>query len=284
MTRATKGALIVAVCLLLVGILVATLALVSFGEFSFTRLYSAKTTEKTHTVSEMFTSVKVDTLTSDITFAVSQDATCKVVCKEFEKVSHTVTVTDGTLTVAVDDRREWYDHIQLFSPAQSVVLHLPRQVYDRIEVNTDTGDVMLDDMQITGELEIETDTGDIALSKVNADSLRIEVDTGDVVLKQATVLTALDAASDTGDIELLHTVSAAIRIATSTGDVNLVASDAAAIDIATSTGDVDGVLLSPKVFTTDTSTGDVFVPESVGNQTCNVTTSTGDIHFTVQAN
>lgn len=73
-----------------------------------------------------------------------------------------------------------------------------------------------------------------------------------------------------------------ISIVRTTGDVELEVCNAAELAIETDTGDVTGSLFSPKRFITQTDTGDVHVPQvAITNETCSITTSTGDIEIRV---
>ena len=170
-----------------------------------------------------------------------------------------------------------------------------------LSITATTGDV-INNASAYGDLRITTTTGDVALTNTNAKSLSLSLSTGTVSVSNASFNEAicinvqtgdisladvscasLNSSGTTGDILLTKTaVSGKLAIERSTGDVKLNFSDAGEIEIATDTGDVTGTLLTPKIFFTDTSTGHVEVPKySSANGTCTVTTSTGNIIFSV---
>ena len=85
----------------------------------------------------------------------------------------------------------------------------------------------------------------------------------------------------TGDVTLTSVVAGSFDILTDTGDVKLNLSDAETINIETDTGRVEGSLLSEKIFKCESSTGSVKVPDTHSGGTCKITTSTGNIHITI---
>ena len=86
-----------------------------------------------------------------------------------------------------------------------------------------------------------------------------------------------------GDISLKETViDADIFIKSTSGEVSLESCDGSEITIKTISGDVEGSLRSVKNFITHTTSGDVYVPDSDSSaSTCEITTTSGDIHITV---
>ena len=110
MTQRTKRWLIIAICLVLFGSILFVGALTA-AKGDFVKLSSKNYVTNSHIISEGFDSLSIQADTADILLIPSTDGRCVVECYEEEKVRHDVSVEDGTLTLRVNDRRMWYDHI-----------------------------------------------------------------------------------------------------------------------------------------------------------------------------
>lgn len=319
MSKSTKIWLIIGVVLTLIGGVIFTVALFNMN-FNFSKLSEGKYQTKTYEATESFTGISIDDSTAKITFALSNDGVCKVVCHEEKKVPHSVNVENGVLVIKEQDNRKWYDYIGITFDTESVTVYLPASAYTSLLINTSTGDVTIpkdfifERISISAStayitcyasasdtVKIETDTGNITLSDVTVGKLDLEVSTGRVTLGGVVcegdirigvstgkcVLDDVSCASlissgDTGDIHLTNVIaSERFNIERSTGDVRFEGSDASEIYIETDTGDVTGTLLSEKIFFTDTSTGKVSVPKCMTGGKCEILTSTGDIKISI---
>ena len=315
-----KGFIITAVVLIVAGIALFTAALAAAG-FDFSKLSGEKYETNTYTVDEEFTGVSVRTDRTDVIFKPSEDGKVKVVCEEREKVRHSVSVENGTLTVSAVDRREWYDYLAVFSKHLTMTVYLPSGEYDSLNVKTDTGSVSVpsdfsfgaaDVTTATGKIEfraaeggtlkLRSSTGSVTAEGCAAESVDVSTSTGKVVLYsvdcEGTVsvkvstgrteladVTCKNFGSDgsTGSVTLKNVVaSGKISIERATGSVTFDKCDAAEITVKTSTGSVKGSLLSEKVFVAKSSTGRVSVPDSITGGRCEITTSTGNIEITVK--
>ena len=309
-----KTVLIAAVVLVAVGAIIFFIPFAASG-FSFSS-FGGKTETNTYPVEGAFTKIEVSSKITDIELKPSQDGTASVVCVEREKMKHTVTVEDGTLKINVTDERAWYERWSLFSPSLSMTIYLPAGAYDALSVTSSTGDVTVPaDFSFgeasvtvsTGDVSVCSDvagkfaavasTGDVSLEGIRTGEIGITVSTGKVNVKSVscegdlfvkvstgkTTLTdvtckKLNTEGSTGDLKLANlTASESITVKRSTGDVTFSDSDAPAIKVETSTGDVTGTIRSGKLFITHTSTGKSRVPDSTGDQRCEITTSTGNI-------
>ena len=77
--------------------------------------------------------------------------------------------------------------------------------------------------------------------------------------------------------------STKIEIDTTSGEIELERCDAQGLLLKSNSGDISGTLLSEKRFVTDTTSGDVNVPNTAPliAGACEVTTTSGDIFFTI---
>lgn len=320
MNKTAKIWLTAAAVLILLGIVLFTVAIAA-GGWDLNKLGSVAYTTNTYEPGSDFQNISIDVETTEIEFVPSEDGTCRVVCFEDEKVKHTVSVQNGTLTVKTVDTRKWYEHISVSFTSPKLTVYLPQSAYGTLTVKTDTGDMTIpedfsfDTLSIEGDtcdvtccasagewVEIDLSTGAIALEGVTAGEMRLKTDTGRVRVRRAAVgegirvetdtgrvtledvtCQALDAKSDTGSITLTNVVaSGKLTVETDTGDIALNDCDAAELSVETDTGDVTGRLLSDKIFLTDTGTGRVSVPPSTTGGKCRIKTATGDIRVEVR--
>ncbi len=315
----TKGWLITATVLLLLGGIILG-GVLTVEKWDLSRLSTVRYETNEYTVDEPYRHVRVETVTADVRFLPSADGRTVVQCVEETKVTHTVAVKDGTLTVKANDTRRWYEHIGISFGRPCITLYLPAAVYDTLTVATDTGDMSIPaaftfgtvtltghtgnvvyDAPATGDVSIQTTTGAIEVQNVTVNGLSLTVSTGrvnvagvacreDVTVKVSTGkvtltdLTCRNLISDgsTGGMFLEHVIASGdLTVERSTGDVLLTRSNAAALRIATTTGNVKGSLLSEKVFITSTDTGRIEVPKTSSGGRCEIVTDTGDIRITI---
>lgn len=313
-----KAFIIIAIVLLVLGSAVFFAALAS-AKFDFRNLQTVKLQTKTYPVSEDFQHILIDGNTADIAFALSEDGTCSVVCRETEKNVHRVTAEEGTLKIVAEETSGWRNWFSLSFEKASVTVYLPKTAYETLAIETHTGDVDLpkefrfNSISVTGStgdvrcavsaadlLAIRVDTGSVSLEGVSANTIECTVTTGKIQMQSVTcksyvsigvstgrtILENLDcrelrSEGSTGGIRLSGVTAETFLIERSTGDVTLENSDANEIRVKTTTGDVQGTLRSGKTFVTKTTTGDVSVPEGGSGGRCEITTTTGDIRIRI---
>lgn len=283
MKKRMKISLILASVFCLVGVLLFGAALV-MADFDIKHLSNEKYELNTYAVDQTFDGIEIESDVSDITFTLSTDNTCRVLCHEREKLLHEVKVENGKLIVREVDTRRWYDHINFFSFGDaSITVSLPRAQYDALRIDVSTGDVTIPDGITFDRVEIETSTGSVNVcGGARMERMQIKTSTGRIKIENTSCEEIILEVS-TGDIRLKNTLAdKSLRVQTSTGDVELEAVDSPDITIQTRTGDVEGSLLSPKQFRIDTSTGDVALPPSEGTEICRIKTSTGDIEIDIK--
>ena len=320
MKKVTVILLAAAACLVLTGVVVFCITMAA-NQWDFSRLDNDKQTTRTFDVTGDFRNISVLFETEDVEFRLSGDGKCKVVCVEREKEPHTVSVADGTLKIERTDKREWYDHLTLFSfDKQTITVYLTETGYEALRMKGSTGDVKVPGDFGFGSIEIAVSTGDVDCRATSSGLLRIGTSTGDIRLENL-LAGELDLAVSTGRVEAASVVcggDVTVRVSTgktiltditcknlysdgSTGDIslkNVTASgifsierdtgsikfercDAGELKIETDTGDVSGSLLSDKVFFTHSSTGRISVPETTSGGKCSISTDTGSIRIEI---
>ncbi|MBR2387400.1 MAG: DUF4097 family beta strand repeat protein [Clostridia bacterium] len=314
-----KTWIIVAVCLVLAGAALFAVAM-SANDWDFTKLSTTKYIENVHEISEPFENIYIDTDTADVTFYFSEGDVCRVVCEEEEKLAHSVTLSDGTLNVKLVDNKAWYEHIGISFGEMKISVYLPKSEYAQLDINSDTGDVLIPSelsfknvnvslstgrvkslAAVFGNFNVKTSTGDVTLEKASVGEVDIKVSTGrvsvsdvvtagDVKIEVSTGKTEISGLKcknlisdgDTGRITLKDVVAEErFDIERSTGDVIFEGCDAGEIYVDTDTGDVSGTLLSDKVFIVKTDTGKIDVPNSISGGRCEIETDTGDVKISI---
>lgn len=320
MHKSTIIWLTIAVCLIVIGLLLFAVAMSAIG-WDLKKLGTEKFETNTYEITQDFTDISVKTDTAQVFFAPSEDASCKVVCYEQKKIQHSVTVEDGTLTVTVNDERQWYEHIGIHFQTPKITVYLPQGQYSDLSIQSDTGyakipkDFTFENIRIStdtgavtchasaaGTVQIKTATGYIRVQDISAQALELTASTGaitvsdvdcagDAKIKVSTGLAKLTdvtcnnltSTGSTGSITLKNVIAAEqFSIERDTGSVKFDGCDAAEIFVETDTGSVTGTLLSDKVFFAETDTGSIDVPKSTSGGRCEVTTDTGSIKLKIQ--
>ena len=292
-----KLSLIIAVFLILVGGILFGLVM-SVLKWDFSKLSTVKFQTNTHTVSEAFSDLSVNSTTADILLVASETAQCTVECVEQEHLTHTVAVENGTLTIDVKDTRRWYHRVGICFQKPTVIVKIPVGEYGALSLNIDTGNVTVRDSfqfdsidiatktgnvtnlaSANNAIRLHTTTGNITLKNVTTDALTLQVTTGNIDVIDTTCQT-LHSDGSTGDVSLRNVIaSGSFTIKRSTGNICLDACDAAELTLETTTGNVTGSLLSEKIFIAETDTGRVQIPESISGGPCRIRTDTGNIRI-----
>ena len=316
MKKAVKIWLIVAASLVLLGGIIFVGAM-SMMKWDFLKFDTSKTVTNSYDITDSFEGISVSTSEAGIEILKSSDDNCKVVCHERETVKHSVAVTDGKLTVNVEDGRKWYHHISFFSISQPMItVYLPESEYTSLSLKGSTGDISVakdfsfgsldinvstgdvkNHASVTNDAKIKASTGYISVENVSVGSLELAVNTGHIKVNSVACENALSikvstgkteisdircknfsSTGDTGKITMENVIVAEkLSIERSTGDVKFDGCDAAEIFVKTDTGDVEGSLLTEKIFMAKTDTGKVEHPKTSRGGICEITTDTGDI-------
>ncbi|MBR6646543.1 MAG: DUF4097 family beta strand repeat protein [Clostridia bacterium] len=261
MKKNGKILLILASVLTIVGFLGFMLIMTIRG-WDFSTLSTEDFETNTYNVSEKFDKISIDVSITDINFVLVEDESCSVVCKETEKLSHSVSVKDDTLVIRMIDKRKWYDNIGINIGSYEMTVYLNENEYKSMKIETNTGDVKIKSLTAYDDIDVKTDTGDINLTDISCTNLETKTDTGDITLKRVIAEGEFDIKSDTGDVQFSD-------------------SDAEELYAETDTGDVTGTLCSEKIFQTHSDTGDIHVPDSLTGGRCKITTDTGDIEIRI---
>ena len=307
--------LVIALCLVLLGFIVFGGAMWAM-RWDFTKLSTIDYETNYYEIDNQFSDIRISTTTADITFVPAEDLKYSVVCYEDVKLSHSVTVENGVLSIEMENTRKWYDYIGIQMKTPKITVYLPRgaygslvissgtsdvnipndfifknvdislttgditylaPTYEKVKIKASTGDIRVENIT-TGQLDLQVTTGDISVSNVTCDGdVGIKCSTGKTYISDLACQNFVSEAN-TGDISFSNAImSGSLSVERTTGDVIFTGCDAADISVKTSTGDITGSFKTEKIFITETNTGDVVVPQTTSGGKCKIFTTTGDI-------
>lgn len=276
-----KKWIITGVIFLGVGVLICTIMLVTLG-FDFKKLSKVTYVTNTYDVKENFKNITIKGDTEKISFVLSEDDECKVVCREDENNLHEVKVDGDTLIVKSKNKKHWHFNIGIAMESPEITIYLPKEEYKLLKIESDTGDVNIPKDFKFSDISIKLDTGDVISDASVEGEINIMTDTGSISVTD-TSAERLKLDTDTGRISMINVIaSGEFNLSSDTGNVKFDSCDADTIYVKTDTGNVSGSLLSDKIFTADSDTGSVDVPKTNDGGKCEIKTDTGNIKIQIE--
>ncbi len=281
MSTSEKIWLITAAFLVIVGLIVFVSAL-SYIDWDFGNLNSAQYETNTYEISEEFDNISLDTETADIIFYPSDDGKCKVVCYEQTNMKHSVSVSNGNLTVNVADDTKWYDHIFVFSlnfTSPKITVYLPKSEYAVLSIKDSTGDIEIPKGFNFEKIDISATTGGVECSASVSGLIKIGLSTGGIKLDGMDA-GELDLSTSTGSINL-SSVSCEndINISVATGRVKLSDAVCKSMNISVTTGKTEMNDIACKNLTSTGSTGTISLNNVIADENMQIKRTTGSIKF-----
>lgn len=290
-----KKLLLFGAIFVVVGIIICAVALAMDVDF-----YMEKLEEKTYEIQEDFSKIQTDTRDTNITFHLSEDGVCRVVCQEKEHERHTVKVENGTLFLRQENNKKWYHYIGFDFHTSSVDVYLPKAAFEALNMDGSTGDVTVPkelcftnavihastgdiDMraQVEKDLTVAVNTGRVLVSGIRCENMDLKASTGDVRILDVNCKN-LSATSDTGD-KMLENVQAeeTIQLICTTGDIHFTRGSCRNLTTESTTGrqTMEYVVASGDVRMAS-DTGDIRLADFDG-ATISITTDTGDVTGTI---
>lgn len=297
MKKSNKVLIIVAAVLVAVGILLVGVAC-ALG----IKMNENKVQEVTYTSQEPFTKIMVNSTDADVEIKISENGKVYAVCDESDKVTFTLSVTDGTLVLKEKDTRGIIDYIGINLDGHDAVLYIPHGEYEELNVKTESGSISCDESGIvftnvslqssSGEIEFsskvtqtltsKTSSGEIDISDCAASVLTAESSSGRITISNSTP-NVLYAEASSGNVKLDKvTANSLIEANTQSGRITLDYCDAGELMLESSSGSIRGTLLTDKIFDATSSSGSINCPPSVKDAgKCTVKTSSGSIKFEI---
>ena len=172
-------------------------------------------------IKENYKDIKIVTDIADIQFILSEKPNTFIVCEEEKNANHSVMVKENTLRIEVNDNKKWYEDIGINLRAPKITVYLGKSEYGNISLKTDIGNILLDNIIVTGKIAIETDTGNVKFEECDASEVFIETDTGNVTGSFVTDKVVF-AESDTGNIDIPKVIAdEKCEIITETGNIKI---------------------------------------------------------------
>jgi DUF4097 and DUF4098 domain-containing protein YvlB len=172
-------------------------------------------------IKENYKDIKIVTDTADIQFILSEKPNTFIVCEEEKNANHSVMVKENTLRIEVNDNKKWYEDIGINLRAPKITVYLGKSEYGNISLKTDIGNILLDNIIVTGKIAIETDTGNVKFEECDASEVFIETDTGNVTGSFVTDKVVF-AESYTGNIDIPKVIAdEKCEIITETGNIKI---------------------------------------------------------------
>ncbi len=319
MKNNTKKTIILVIGLLLFSAVLSNLCGIGSLGIRFFRRESSGSA-KTWTLKDNFSDINIKSKTGGIKIYRSSDRSAKVVWSGSKNTKLSVETNWSTLSVEEKFKLPWFLRPVSIFESSEIQIWLPKDTYDGLSVNSDTGSVVIPagfsfktavintdtgsvDFQagIREDLKIESDTGRITVNGVRPNNMRLNSDTGELMVKsiraskdirletdtgRITITNVrcqkLDVKSDTGSLSLADAIAAEkMDLESDTGSIKLDRCDAGSIEIETDTGSIQGTLAGEKIFSARSGTGKVIVPESTSGGSCTIKSDTGSINIEI---
>ncbi len=215
-----KTVLIIALCLVAAGLILSGVALASSG-FHPEKLVREPSSlkETTYSVEEGFTALELRTGAGDVRLLPSDDGKCRVECMENEEQTHRVEVKDGVLRVA----RQVGDPTGVsfrFVERDCVRVYLPERAYERLTLETSSGDVDCPAEFSFGEALVETSSGDAAFRSGVSGDLTVSAASGNVTVEGVSPA-SLSVSTASGSIRIVGVAAGDLSLSAASGDLSL---------------------------------------------------------------
>ena len=222
---------------------------------------------KDYTVTEDFQDIRVDTVSADVTFALSNDGACRVAVKDDGRMSYTVGVVDSILTVHAERKEPWYKKpFSLFGGAEdaSVTVYLPAKAYRSLIAETTSGGIEAEcRLSVSGDVSLAVTTGDIEWQG-SAESLFVKATTGEISLENVTVAETITVETTTGEINLTRVTGSSLDAHAGTGDIEVTDSEIAGqIAVNSTTGEISLTRVISDSLNAETTSGRVELTDTV---------------------
>jgi|LGVF01.2.fsa_nt_gb DUF4097 and DUF4098 domain-containing protein YvlB len=311
MSSLTKKILIIAGGLILVGSIIAIIALFMVG-FNFEALStnSSDYEEKSYTYElKNIKGLSVDSINSPVMITKSDDDRIHINTFESETDNYTITQSNnGILRIESNIKQPWYQFIGFNFNSQNYVLNiaLPSQFIGSLDVSCISDDISLSDLKFLDRLNLNTTSGNIIIKDILADQTTLTSVSGNIDLEQATInhnlnITAtsgfskISSAEINGDLYMTSisgddtietaTINGNISLESTSGLINFSNLTTNNLSIDTISGDILGNLLgdpSDYSIQSETISGNLNLPASQnGPKLLNLSTTSGNMTITI---
>lgn len=281
MKTSKKNALTTAAALIGAGIFISLGALFAM-KFDFNKMNTLNIVTNTYTIDEAFTDIFVKGAECDILLRPSQDNKCSVICRDGDKISHSVTVKNNTLTIQRTDNRKWYECIGIYWGRMEIIVYLPQTEYKALDIASVSGSIDIPDNFSFTEAKVSNTSGSVNFSAPVSGNLSVKTVSGSIKLDNIKCKN-VTSKSTSGRIALSDvTASDHMNIETVSGGIRLTKCDAGSLWLKSVSGNITGSLLNQKTFVANTVSGSINVPASAAGGRCEIKTTSGNISFEIE--
>ncbi len=139
--------------------------------------------------------------------------------KKNKKFIFEAVVKGDTLAVQFKEKRKGFIQFGISSLDLTLTLHLPEKQYERLQVETDNGRIIAEQLQAKN-IHMETDNGRIELKHVDAEAVNVKSDNGKIILENVTG--QMKAKTDNGRISVVtNNLDQSIDLETDNGRIEI---------------------------------------------------------------
>ena len=267
--RAKTIVLIIAVVLVVVGFVMAAIALVS-ADFDWRRLsVDGEAVERRFDAeASEVRSITVREFDKSVILEPSDDGRVHVIYFETKTESYSIQNNDGNLHIKMETSRRWYNFIGISIERQpTTIIQLPTEFLGDVDLGTKNGEVEAGGLTVKGSLALSTNNGRILAESLTVDGdFNAETDNGRITLEKVTIAGEAYAKTSNSGISASNVAARVLTLHTSNGSVSLSGVDVKEkLDCNTSNGSIRGTVngkMSDFRITSKTSNGKNNLPTS----------------------
>lgn len=239
MKKAKKISVIVAVCMIVVGLISSFISLACVG-FDMAKVDMVEWKTNTYEIKDSFENISITGLEAAVALVASTDGTCKVVCTENEHIYDDIKVVDHTLTIKRIDNGKWNFNFGVSLEETKITVYLPMTEYKKLLLDNTSGrlDVPVDFVfeeakvgnssgkiafkaNVTGELVVENTSGGIYVGENQVGSLKATGSSGGIEVSSVCVNEDMEVRSTSGGVRISDVESKGISVKGSSGSIRL---------------------------------------------------------------
>ncbi len=197
-----------------------------------------KFNEVTHEADGEFTKVSIKSGSSNIVIRPSENGRCYAVCRETDKITFTLSVNNGILTLKEHDERKWTDYIGIFLQNTEAVLYIPDGDYEGLSATLSSGGIVCTGGDISfGDATVKISSGGVKFSDISVDSINISASSGGILLKNCKATSKISLKASSGGILFEDSTANEVSLECTSGGISVKNCEAISkIDSETSSG------------------------------------------------
>ena len=281
MNSGKKAALIIALCLIAAGLILGGIALAAnqFHPENLTKQTSSLK-EVSYSVDEPFTALDIHGVSGDVRLLPSADGRCRVECMENEEQTHRVEVRGGTLYV----ERQVHQQIGVtfsfgFSERDYIHIYLPECDYEKLILETTSGDADCPADFSFGEASLSATSGDIDFRSGVEGALAVSATSGEVEVSGVSP-GSLSVTSTSGKIRLSEVDAGDLSLSATSGEIILERSTLRGEGrLKTTSGDQKLEKVSCASLTLESSSGTKYLTDVLASGELRSDSTSGDLVF-----